>query len=99
MKKFIYMMMLAVGFMTSCSDDDVVSSSSPSVDNNKIVFTTKSDKMQTRGGVTLTSLSKFDVTAVTGNDALFLSLSSFCTIRLEDSLNLLRHISGQPQER
>ena len=64
MKKFIYMMMLAVGFMTSCSDDDVVSSSSPSVDNNKIVFTTKSDKMQTRGGVTLTSLSKFDVTAV-----------------------------------
>ena len=98
MKKFIYMMMLAVGFMTSCSDDDVVSSSSPSVDNNKIVFTTKSDKMQTRGGVTLTSLSKFDVTAVTGNAAL-LSLSSFCTIRLEDSLNLLRHISGQPQER
>lgn len=77
MKKFIYMMMLAVGFMTSCSDDDVVSSSSPSVDNNKIVFTTKSDKMQTRGGVTLTSLSKFDVTAVTGNDALFFKSQQF----------------------
>lgn len=71
MKKFIYMMMLAVGFMTSCSDDDVVSSSSPSVDNNKIVFTTKSDKMQTRGGVTLTSLSKFDVTAVNQDAVVF----------------------------
>lgn len=73
MKKILFMAATAacMGVMTSCSqEDDIVASSG--IDNNTIVFATSSAKAATRSAVTINSLDKFTVSAVTDkNESLF----------------------------
>ena len=63
MKKIFFLSAIALGLMTSCSEDELMSS--PSMDSNTIAFATKSsNKAKTRAGVTMTSISSFTVSAV-----------------------------------
>ena len=63
MKKIFFLSAIALGLMTSCSEEEQLSL--PSVDNNTIAFATQSaNKPMTRSGATITSLSKFTVDAV-----------------------------------
>ena len=73
MKKHIFFLsalVAATGLMTSCSNDDDMFSdvSSPtSIDANSIVFSTNDGTPATRSAVTITSLNKFTVDAVTAD--------------------------------
>lgn len=71
MKKFFILSAIALGVMTSCSEDDYV----PSVqtDGNSIVFATQSDKQMTRSGSTITSLTSFTVDAVNADHSSYFS--------------------------
>ena len=63
MKKIFFLSAIALGLMTSCSEDELISS--PSMDTNAIAFATKSpNKVKTRSGATATSISNFTVSAV-----------------------------------
>ena len=77
MKKILLMTALAVGFLTSCSEDEEIFQSP--VDNNAIAFATKqaSTQIQTRAGVTATSLDKFTVSAVNDDNTPFFSSEEF----------------------
>lgn len=74
MKKIFFLSAIALGLMTSCSEDEQLSL--PSVDNNTIAFATQpANKPITRSGATITSLSEFTVDAVnTDNTAFFSSV-------------------------
>lgn len=70
MKKIFFLSAIALGLMTSCSEDEQLSL--PSVDNNTIAFATQSaNKPMTRSGATITSLSKFTVDAVNTDNTTF----------------------------
>lgn len=72
MKKLVLMTALAVGFLTSCSEDeDFVQST---VDNTTIAFATQSaKKAMTRSGATVSSLDKFTVSAVDNENTPYFS--------------------------
>lgn len=70
MKKIFFLSAIALGLMTSCSEDEQLSL--PSVDNNTIAFATQSaNKPMTRSGATITSLSKFTVDAINTDNTTF----------------------------
>lgn len=70
MKKIFFLSAIALGLMTSCSEDEQLSL--PSVDNNTIAFATQSaNKPITRSGATITSLSKFTVDAINTDNTTF----------------------------
>ena len=72
MKKIFFLSAIALGLMTSCSEDEQLSL--PSVDNNTIAFATQSaNKPMTRSGATITSLNKFTVDAVNTDNTTFFS--------------------------
>ena len=72
MKKIFFLSAIALGLMTSCSEDEQLSL--PSVDNNTIAFATQSaNKPMTRSGATITTLSKFTVDAVNTDNTTFFS--------------------------
>jgi len=79
MKKILLLTAIALGFMTSCSsDDDMLSNASPSsIDANSIVFSTGDNAVTTRAGVTITSLNKFTVDAVTTDKKNYFSSVDF----------------------
>lgn len=79
-KHILFLSALAAvsGLMTSCSDDDMISSSHPIPDARAIVFSTGStSSSSTRSGVTVTSLDKFTVNAVTDEDKAYYSSVSY----------------------
>lgn len=61
MKKILFLSVLALGLMTSCSNDDYLSSST--LEPNSIAFSTQQGG-STRSGSTITSLTNFTVDAV-----------------------------------
>lgn len=70
MKKILFLSALALGLMTSCSEDEQLSL--PTVGSNTIAFATQSaNKAMTRSGATITSLSKFTVDAVNTDNTTF----------------------------
>ena len=79
MKKILLLSAIALGVMTSCSNDDMLSGTSDSsVDANSIVFSTgENASVATRSGVTITSLSKFTVDAVTPDKKNYFSSVDF----------------------
>lgn len=76
MKKILFLSALALGLMTSCSEDDLISSS-PGIDSNTIAFATNSHKAMTRSGETITSLDEFVVSAVNNDGISFFSNEKF----------------------
>ena len=76
MEKIFYMMFFAAGIFASCTDDDYTQMSSPN-DGNIITFATNSGNTQTRAGQTATSVSQFDVSAVTSDGAPFFTSLKF----------------------
>lgn len=78
MKKILFLSAIALGLMTSCSsDDDMLTNASSSIDANSIVFSTGGNSPTTRAGVTITSLSKFTVDAVTADKKNYFSSVDF----------------------
>ena len=76
MKKIIFLSVMALGLMASCSEDELMSN--PSQDSNAIAFATKTvnkaaRKAMTRSAVTINSIDKFTVSAVDENDTPFFS--------------------------
>lgn len=71
MKKLFILSVFAVGLMTSCSEDEYMPISS--LDTNTIAFATNSAKGATRSGSTLTSISKFTVSAVNNDKTSYFS--------------------------
>lgn len=72
MKKILFLSALALGLMTSCSEDEQLSL--PTVGSNTIAFATHSaNKPMTRSGATITTLSKFTVDAVNTDNTTFFS--------------------------
>lgn len=70
MKKILFLSALALGLMTSCSEDEQLSL--PTVGSNTIAFATQSANMpMTRSGATITSLNKFTVDAVNTDNTTF----------------------------
>lgn len=79
MKKILFLSALALGFMTSCSNDDdmLTNGAASSIDANSIVFSTGDKSVATRAGVTITSLNKFTVDAVTADKKSYFSSVDF----------------------
>lgn len=79
MKKILFLSALALGFMTSCSNDDdmLTNGAASSIDANSIVFSTGDKSVTTRAGVTITSLNKFTVDAVTADKKSYFSSVDF----------------------
>lgn len=76
MKKIIFLSVMALGLMASCSEDELMSN--PSQDSNAIAFATQTAgkaarKAMTRSAVTINSIDKFTVSAVDENDTPFFS--------------------------
>jgi len=72
MKKIFILSAFALGLMTSCSEDELMSTAS--LDNNAIAFATKSaNNAMTRSGATISAIDKFTVSAVDNNDTPFFS--------------------------
>lgn len=74
MKKILFLSALALGLMTSCSEDEYIPSSS--LDANSIAFSTQSG-VSTRSGSTATSLEKFTVDAVTNDGTQYFAGTEF----------------------
>lgn len=74
MKKFLLLSALALGLMTSCSDEEYIPSSS--IDANSIAFSTQ-PKAATRSGSTITSLEKFTVDAINTDGSKYFSGTEF----------------------
>ena len=79
MKKILLLSAIVLGFMTSCSNDDMLTGTSASyVDANSIVFSTGDNaSVTTRSGATITSLDKFTVDAVTPDKKSYFSSVDF----------------------
>ena len=80
MKKILFLSAIALGLMTSCSSDDdmLTNASASSIDANSIVFSTGDySPVSTRAGVTITSLNKFTVDAVTADKKNYFSSVDF----------------------
>lgn len=79
MKKILLLSAIALGIMTSCSNDDMLTGTSASyVDANSIVFSTGDNaSVTTRSGATITSLDKFTVDAVTPDKKSYFSSVDF----------------------
>lgn len=68
MKKYLFMTVLAAGFLTSCSEDETFMQST--VDHHAIAFATKpvNGTLQTRSGVTINSIDKFTVSSINADN-------------------------------
>lgn len=77
MKKILFFAAIAacMGVMTSCSQDDELSSPS-GIDNNTIVFATSPAKA-TRSAVTINSISQFTVSAVNNDNQSYFSNEAY----------------------
>ena len=76
MKKILFLSVMALGLMASCSEDELMSI--PSQDSNAIAFATKTvnkaaRKVMARSAVTINSIDKFTVSAVDENGTPFFS--------------------------